>query len=139
MNRDVCSIQQQHRRDPGVRLRPHRRHSNSAESHGARRGDQQTAEQRRIAQLLGGYSTEFCGQGVVRFFQSRVGGQLTRHMPAAVDRRAVRAVPVGEQLRLFHEAGLALASMPPSTVIHRRRRHERPPIRHRVADVACSE
>jgi hypothetical protein len=139
MNRDVCSIQEQHRRDPSVRLRPHRRHPNRAESPGARRGDQQTAEQRRVAQLLGGNSTEFCAQGVVRFFRSRVGGQLTRHMPAAVDQRAVRrAVPVVAQLRPFRAADSARASMPPSNAIRRRRWRERPPIRHRVADAACS-
>jgi hypothetical protein len=138
MNGDVRAIEELHGRDPAVRLLSNSRHANRAETDRTRRRDQETAEQRRIAQLLGGNSTELGGQVGMRSVQRRVGGQLTRRTPAVAGPRAVHreVSAVARRLR-FHEADWARAWTQPWNARHLRRPRESRPIRRRAVAGAC--
>ena len=135
MQHHVPAVQEQHRGNSIVGLMSHARHADRTETNGARGRDQQTAEQRCVAQLLGGDSMEFGGEMGVGVVQNDVVVRLMLRMRVVADPRAVvRVVPsVRDWPRQFRAVRSVPASTRPSSARRSHQPLERPPIRRRAA------
>lgn len=134
MQHHMPAVQEQHGRNTVVSLMPHARHADRAETNSARGRDQQTAEQRCVAQLLGGDSMEFGGEMGVGVIQNSVVVRLMPRMLVVADPRAVvRAEPPARDWpRRFRAARSVPASTRPSSARRSHQPLEHPPIRRRV-------
>lgn len=135
MHHHVPSVQEQHGGNSIVSLMSYARHADRTETNGARGRDQQTAEQRCVAQLLGGDSMKFGGEMGVGVVQNDVVVRLMLRMLVVADPRAVVSVEASARdwPRRFRAVRWAPASKRPSSARRSRQPLERPPIRRRAA------
>ena len=135
MQHHVPAVQEQHGRNSIVSLMSYGRHADRTEANSARRRDQQTAEQRRVAQLLGRNSMKFGGEMGIGVVQNDVGASLMLRMLVVADPRVVVSAEASARdwparLRAVRSAP---ASKRPSSARRSPQPLERRPTRRRAA------